>query len=334
MKTHFTPPRSKLFFLIIFTFISFSMSKCTKQNISAEKENILTGQKVTPAIYQGPCPYDCLDLRCKYYSQPNPNCDPGPGEPPAPTGPNRICGSEFAPFNLQGKTIKAAVDSVGSWHNEYQAVLMVILQQKSITLETDTIQDFLKHYTDSIMNTKGVNYSTLTIPNGDMEDTTLDFSGFSGNAQVILNEIFSLLNEYTEENHSYYINELNGLELQALNLSSFDEAIKVGICASTAINSLNYWKDNANGWIEYLNISNPSMRSIKPCNVNLSKLGWADAHGAITGAIDGVGGGVAGAFAGGILGGGIYSTYNIFGQAMACQTGIVSRIGKFIENWF
>ncbi|MBN9351145.1 MAG: hypothetical protein J0H55_10725 [Chitinophagaceae bacterium] len=76
------------------------------------------------------------------------------------------------------------------------------------------------------------------------------------------------------------------------------------------------------------------MRSIKPCNVNLSKLGGADVHGAFFGAKNGVGGGVAGTFAGGILGGATFSTFDIFGQVMACQTGIVSRIGKFIEFWF
>ncbi|MBN9351147.1 MAG: hypothetical protein J0H55_10735 [Chitinophagaceae bacterium] len=329
MKTHFTPPRSKLFFLIIFTFISFSMLKCTKQNISAEKENILTGQKVEPAFYKGPCPYDCDDPRCRFYSDPNSDCSTDP------VGANRICGSEFAPFGLEGKTIKAAVDSVGSWHNQYQATLFVIMQQRDINLETDTIQDFLKHYTDSIMNTKGVNYSTLTIPNLDMEDTTLDFSGFSGDAQVILNEIFSLLNEYTEENHSYYINELNSLELQALNLFSFEEAMQVGICGSVAINSLNYWKDNSSTWVNYLTNSNENQRAGQPCKVNMRQLGGADAVGAIRIGRKGIGGGgAAGALAGGLLGAAAYSAGNILGQALNCQTGVVGRVSRWISSWF
>ncbi len=316
-------------FIIVFSILSV---KCTKQGfINFESGDKLFSHGVKPNIYQGPCPYDCEDARCKYYSEPNPNCIIG-GEDPNPIGDERICGSEFSIFGLQGKTIRQAVDSVGDWHNKFQISLLQELQKRNINLETDTIQNFLKHFTDSIMAVKGINHNTLNIPNLDIEDSTRDFSSFSGTAQLVLIQAFSLVDEYSTDAHSYYINELNKLKTQALNLSSFNEAVKVGIGISTAINSLSYWKANANSWLIYLSGSNK--KSTQPCNVNLRKLAGSDAKGAVTGAVNGVGGGVAGAVAGGILGGAIYSSGNILNQALNCQPGVVGRVSRWLSSWF
>ena len=105
----------------------------------------------------------------------------------------------------------------------------------------------------------------------------------------------------------------------------------MGICISTAVNSLNYWITNASSWQIYL--SGAGQRSVQPCDVNLRKLAGSDAKGAVTGVVNGVGGGVAGAVAGGLLGRAIYSSENILKQALDCQPGVVGRVSRWLSSW-
>ncbi|HEU5364378.1 MAG TPA: hypothetical protein VFU62_02540 [Hanamia sp.] len=229
--------------------VLFFISSCTKQAIQPYNNASQLNEKVKPNIYQGPCPYPCDDYRCRSYSEPSPDCQL---QDPPPTGPNRICGSEFAQFNLQGKTFSAAVDSAGSWHNEFLTVVLAKMKQQNVNLYTDTLQSFLKDNTTSFFATKGITHGNSTMPNIDLSDSTWPISNYSTGAQSILSNLKALIDNYLESEHAAFISQCNSLETQALNLSNDNEAIAVGMAVSGTIHSFNYWKDNLTSWQNYL----------------------------------------------------------------------------------
>jgi hypothetical protein len=314
--------------------ILFFLSSCTKQAIQRNSDASELNGKVKPNIYQGPCPYPCNDYRCQYYSEPNPDCQL---EDPPPTGRSRICGSEFAQFNLQGKTFSAVVDSAGSWHNEFLTALLAKMEQQNVNLYTDTIQSFLKNNTIAFFATKGINPASSSIPNIDLSDSTWPISNYSTTAQSILSNLKALIDNYVESEHSSFISECNSLETQALNLPNDNEAIAVGMAVSGTIHSFNYWKDNLTFWQNYLTyIPDDSTIANRqaPCNVNLRHVGGADGKGFVSGAVGGIEGGPALMFASGTVVGGASSVYNILGQALTCQPGIVGRVSRWVASWF
>lgn len=249
-------------------------------------------------------------------------------------GPSRICGVDFAQFNLYGKTFSAAVDSIGKWHNDYQISLLAKMQEQNVNLYTDSLQSFLKNFTNYFMATKGINHQNTSMLNLDITDSIWDISSYSSAAQSILYQLKSLTANYTENQHNYFISQCTSLKIAALNLQNDNDAISVGMEVSIAINSFNYWKDNISLWQNYLIPTIGFIAKVTSCNINLKHLGGADITGAITGATNGVGGGVAGAVAGGILGSAVYSAGNLLGQALTCQGGVVGSVSRWIADWF
>ncbi len=60
----------------------FTLGNACKKEIKSisdtDKPEITSKAKKDPnGKYAGPCPYDCDDLRCAYYSEPNPDCVTG-----------------------------------------------------------------------------------------------------------------------------------------------------------------------------------------------------------------------------------------------------------------
>jgi len=70
------------------------------------------------------------------------------------------------------------------------------------------------------------------------------------------------------------------------------------------------------------------------CNINLRHVGGADAKGALSGAVSGIEGGPALMFSGGLVGAGAGSVYNILGQALTCQPGVVGEVSRWVASWF
>lgn len=214
------------------------------------------------------------------------------------------------------------------------------MEQQNVNLSTDTLQDFLKNTLIAFFATKGITPQNSSIPNFDLSDTTWNITSYSIRARNILSSLKSLIDNYTESNHSWFISQCGVLESDALNLQSDNDAISVGATVSITIHSFNYWKDNLSIWQEYLmsgvnNVSSiVTIEAQTPCNINLRHVGGADAKGAVSGAIGGIEGGPALMFAGGLVGGGASSVYNILGQALTCQPGVVGRVSRWIASWF
>lgn len=337
--------RKQKFFLLplalaLSVLVIFSCDKGKLIEEKSEKENkeITQSKKDSSGAnmankYAGPCPYECDDPRCVNYSEPNPDC--GGGGTPEPD--ERICGSEFAKYNLAGTTFSNAVDSIGKWHNDAQIFLLKKMQEKDVNLYTDTLQSFLKNTTNSFFASKGITHQNTSIPNLDISDTTWNFSSLSYGATSILNQLKYLVYNYSETQHSNFIAQCSSLKWAALELQSDQEALSVGASVSVAINSFTYWKNNLASWQQYLlNIpdSNTLARAV-PCNISLKQIGGADIVGAVKGAIGGgIGAGPAGAVAGGLLVSSAASSINILAQAAQCVPGVVGQVSRWLADWF
>jgi hypothetical protein len=304
--------------LLVGIIINFS---CTKTGMNAFPDSHLNSNaKIVPNVPQcGPGQHwsyylnKCVDVCSNGYHN---DSITGACVVNGGVGPLRICSEDFAQFNLDGLTFSAAVDSIGKWHNDYQISLLAKMQGQNVNLNTDSLQSFLKNSTNSFMASKGINHQNTSIPNLNITDTTWNISSYSSTAKSILNQLKSLVDNYTVSQHSSFISQCTTLKTSALNLQTDNEAISVGMEVSIAINSFNYWKDNVSLWKNYL-VYSPntfSYEKVAACDVNLKHLGGADIGGAITGARVGVGGGVAGAVAGGILGSAVYSAGNLIGR--------------------
>ena len=125
------------------------------------------------------------------------------------------------------------------------------------------------------MASKGINHQNTSIPNLDITDTTWNISSYSSAAKSILNQLKSLVNNYTVSQHSSFISQCTTLKTSALNLQRDNEAISVGMEVSIAINSFNYWKDNISLWKNYL-VYSPNRglyEKVAACDVNLKHAG-------------------------------------------------------------
>lgn len=213
------------------------------------------------------------------------------------------------------------------------------MKAKNINLGTDTIQSFLKNTTTQFFATKGINRQNTPLPNFDVSDSVWNISSYSSQAQSILTQFKSLVNNYTVAQHSYFISQCSTLKTNALNLSIDNEALSVGSEVSVAINSFTYWKDNAASWQTYLVSTSTmtvtgTMSAQVVCGINLKQFGGSDIGGAIGGARVGVGGGPEGAVAGAIVGAAISSAYDVTFQALQCTPGVVGRVSRWLSDWF
>lgn len=316
-------------FLVLFL-LTFLVA-CTKQVVVQEKLASEMKKRNSVAKSSEPCPYECDDPRCVNYAQPCSGGGSGTGG--STSGASRVCGTEFQYLKLSGLTYGAAVDSIGKWHNDCQINLLAKMKLRNISLTTDTIQSFLKNTTTAFLAAKGITKQNTTLPNYDLSDSVWHTSGYSLNAQNILNQLKNLVNQYDVSQHTIFISQCNNLKVSALNLTDNKEALSVGVSVSIAINSFNYWKDNVLAWQNYLAPSTAVAKAA--CSINLKQLGGADISGAVSGAYGGgIAGGPAGVVAGGLLVGAGASSLNILGQAVQCMPGAVGSISRWLADWF
>lgn len=245
-------------------------------------------------------------------------------------------------MKLSGKTYAQVVDSVGKWYSDYQKYLLSKMQTNHITIYSTNVQSFCKTTSQQFVATHGITPENTTNENIDLADTTWDYTGYSSSAQSILNKLRTQINNYTIENHSYFITQCNALKTFALNLPIDKEALVVGSVVSVAINSAKYWKDNLDPWLWYL--TENTSRSIN----TYSYLRWkevvgTDAAGAWRGAASGaewgaefggLHGAVSGGVAGGIIGGAFASASDAIWQAAQHSDGPIGRVSRWISDWF
>lgn len=212
------------------------------------------------------------------------------------------------------------------------------MQAENLNLFTDTLQSFLENNTITFAASKGITPQNTAIPNFDLSDSLWpNINSFSPTAQIILSDLESLVDNYTESNHASFVSQCNSLKSEALNLSNENETVCVGFTVSVAINSFNYWKDNLAAWQTYLTYVPDDTLMVSrqaACNVNLRHVGGADVVGALRGGAAGIEGGPALMIASGLVVSGASSTFNILGQAATCLPGAVGTFSRWVASWF
>lgn len=228
-------------------------------------------------------------------------------------------------------TNSAMLDSAGAYHNEYQAYMLNLIVQSTISLEdTQSLKTFIYNNSANFFKSKGITDNGFTIifsPVGMPDTISVNTSNYSANGGAIMLQLQSLVNNYNQANDASFYSSLNTLEQQALSLSG-NEPLTVGIPISIAINSFKYWEANYSTWNSLITTklqqqSPSSLGAQKLLKLGLGSLGAADVGGAIRGGIAGVELGPGGVFAGAVLGSATYSLANVCGQV----------IGHFFSWW-
>ncbi|RTL58399.1 MAG: hypothetical protein EKK37_08665 [Sphingobacteriales bacterium] len=320
--------------IIISSVIVFYSCKKTKTEVEPTQEEV-TAKKNSTGKLPGPCPYPCDDPACTGYS------DYCGGQ----TGGQRICGSEFAQFNLANQTLDYVVEYIGTKHNDYQEFLYQNIVADTTVLTNGTLQTFLKQKTTLFMNNLGI-----TSVNNPLPDTfnVLDTSfivpaTYSTAAKNILNQLKTIRNNYTDANYTQTINQLATLRQQAVALISFNEALAVGASVSVASHSYQYWNFNISKWLSLLHVTSGGVNGARhasgtylktyPCGMNPKHIAGADISGAVSGGIGGAAVGGIGAFPGAVLGGAVSSSGSVLWEASKCIP-YVGGVVKWLEDWF
>lgn len=263
------------------------------------------------------------------------------------TGADRICGEEFSQYGLGGKTFREALDQAGSIHNTFQTTIFEVFRGSTpnfSTPDTNEIKEIVSATALNFFGELGFNYEADNYPTGLATSVNFDFQipeNYSEAAQNILVQFKELLNSYSEGGHDAFIASASELKESALLLDDVTEVFAVGVPLSIAINSFNFWKENAQNlfdsvvpeeltYIESVDdINHDSFDVVQTSatvknkvyysvigrvRVNLWQLGGADVTGAIVGAQGGLVAGPGGSFAGAVLGGATASTYNAVNQ--------------------
>lgn len=115
-------------------------------------------------------------------------------------GATRICGQEFAQFNLAGQTLTQVVEYVGTKHNAYQDYIYTSLRADTSILTNGNIQVFLEQKTTVFFTMIGFTEANDPLPGSfDLLDTNFVISGYSANATTILNQVKTIVNGYTDK---------------------------------------------------------------------------------------------------------------------------------------
>jgi len=272
-------------------------------------------------------------------------------ESEAPTGADRLCGEEFASYNLVGKTFREALEAAGTIHNNYQTQLLTMLQAASPDWkDTAALNELIFPESEDFFSELGFNYDpadcklNLAIP----FSSTFEYSqeGLSDAAIDIIDRLQELVSTYDENNDESFFSDLNGLLEEALVLENAGEVFAAGIPVSVAIHSYTFWKENGQTWFDIFtpedeltvllnetsqsskstmltvdnniqknNLTTLHTNSVYKPKINLYKLGGADVKGAVSGAVSGfLFAGPAGAFAIGVLGSAGSSLGNLTNQ--------------------
>jgi hypothetical protein len=249
----------------------------------------------------------------------------------AQQGSGRTTGPDFAPYQLQGFTLKQILDFVGERHNGYLDYIYAKLSANPGVFNSKELQSFLKIQTTDYFAALGITPQNSPLPGYfDLTSDYFDSVSYSPKAMAIIIELRTLQMNYDVATHFETITALNNLRLRAMELEDYNEAVKTGIPVSIAIFSSSYWYENTGKWQElFIRCGN-----VSKCDVEYKKLIGADVKGAVGGAYIGTGGGAAGAVAGGLFGGSLASTYNIVKQGIICAGGVVGRVLGWIDSWF
>ena len=244
-----------------------------------------------------------------------------------PKGGQRICGDEFAAYGAANMTYSQALDLAGQIHNDYQDYLLNELSGlKTDFTDTSALKGIVSAKSEIFFSAKGLKYDENLYSLDLAKPVTLEL-GLKENS--FSREGYTLMKQFQEQLKAYdvsdaaFINNLNGLKQQALNLSDGKEAFSVGVPISIAIHSYTYWQSNGQRWMDIfanqINTVNtgkggPSERALLlqyiQKAVNLWHLGGADAAGAIRGAM-------AGGLAGGVLVSAVASLGNLINQVLS-----------------
>lgn len=238
----------------------------------------------------------------------------------------QITNNEFSKFGLQNVTYADLLDTIGKWHNDYQDyILDAIVSSKIRLTDTTKLKRFISQKGIKFFQAKGINfnenYNNFQFGKSNFYMPLAKDLNIGDSAKAIYNDLRLLVNNFTIYN-DVTKNKLNNLKVRALKLQNPSELILVGGAISVATNSYNYWSINGEKWKNLLrknNFNSKNNLTEKPCDVNLYKLGGADAVGAVPGASEGVVAGLGGALAGGILGSAVGSSYNLINQVISCE---------------
>lgn len=250
-------------------------------------------------------------------------------------GGDRVCGSEFAPFGLEGRTLREVVDYAGQKHNEYQAFLYESIASDPSIVSSDAFQGFLKDRTREFFYNIGINQTTNPLPgNTSLWGTSfVTPEDFSDNARSLVDQLELIRSNYTDEAHDEAIAQLSALKEEALDLESFDEAVIVGLSVSVLSSSYQYWQANIDNWISMLAVPDDFGAKQRPCGIEVKKIGGADVVGAYSGATGGWIAGPGGSFAGGVLGAAVGSSGAVLWEAAKCIP-VVGDVVRWLSDWF
>jgi hypothetical protein len=258
------------------------------------------------------------------------------------SGGDRICGSEFSRYGLEGKTIRQALDWAGQTHNDYQEDL---LQKLSVAhpdfADTIALKSIVTTNSEAFFSAKGLNYNE-TVHSLNLNKSVIiqiQQAAYSREALTLMNQFKGKMDAYDPNNDVEFFSTLKALKESALNLTDDKEAFEVGVPIAVAIHSLDYWKVNGQRWLDVFTSYDQGIAAGNKSSgqagtqraaetgpgpkVNLVKLGGADVAGAVSGAIGGSVLGPGGALAMGILSSATSSLGNLANQV----------ISHFLSGW-
>ncbi len=228
-------------------------------------------------------------------------------------------GVTFSTQCIESSSPLVRLNAIGQIHNDYQDFLLTYITDQNLDLsDTANLKQVIETKTSEFLTSKGIAYTYYPGVNFAPVSNSIPYSSsnHSTGGVTILSSLETLLGNYDENDDAGFFTSLNSLQQQAINLSDPLEVYTVGIPVTVAIYSLNYWKNNAETWIDifteqdsirnlntsayrnradfnngelidiYSKNSGPNnfsldeqIKNFKKCKVGLGQLGFADVTG-------------------------------------------------------